>query len=70
MQDFSSILLDLLKVSFDLKLKGLIIGLKYLPSQGHPDDIISHYQFYVSGDHQQWKTAAEGGFSNIQNKPL
>lgn len=47
-----------------------LAGFKYLPDQDHHSGLITSYQLLVSGDGQQWQTADEGEFSNIDNNPL
>lgn len=51
----------------DLNLKGFT----YLPVQSrYFSGLISNYTFYTSLDNRNWKKAAEGEFSNIQNSPI
>ncbi|MCE7067111.1 alpha-L-fucosidase [Dyadobacter sp. CY326] len=54
----------------DLGKEENLTGFKYLPGQGRTNGIISHFQFLVSSDNQNWKLATEGEFSNIKNNPL
>ena len=46
-------------------------GFRYLPDQNWWADgsIITHYQFFVSEDNQEWKLVSEGEFANIKNNP-
>jgi len=48
-----------------------LVGFRYLSDQNWWADasIISHYQFFVSGDGSTWKLMSEGEFSNIKNNP-
>ncbi len=47
-------------------------GFRYLPDQNWWADgsIITHYQFFVSEDNQEWKLVSEGEFANIKNNPF
>lgn len=46
-------------------------GFTYLPVQSrYFSGLISNYEFYTSPDNRNWKKAAEGEFSNIQNSPI
>jgi alpha-L-fucosidase len=46
-------------------------GFKYYPDQGiWGPGIITHYEFYVSGDGKKWKLVDHGEFSNIKNNPV
>jgi len=58
------------EVVIDLGKTEELSGFKYLPGQGRTTGVISHYQFSVSSDNQQWQMVNEGEFSNIQNNPL
>lgn len=44
-------------------------GFRYFPGE-RSSGIITHYEFYVSADHANWKRVREGEFSNIRNNPL
>jgi alpha-L-fucosidase len=52
----------------DLGMEQNLCGFRYLPDQilWNPG-IITHYQFFVSGDNKNWKLADQGEFSNIRN---
>ncbi len=54
----------------DLGKQENVAGFKYLPGQGRSSGIISHYEFAVSSDNQQWSVVSGGEFSNIKNNPL
>ena len=46
-------------------------GFTYLPRQdGTRRGMVSHYEFWVSTDNQNWQQAAAGEFSNIANNPI
>ncbi|HRI22548.1 MAG TPA: discoidin domain-containing protein, partial [Panacibacter sp.] len=46
-------------------------GFRYLPDQNWwANGIITHYEFYISNDNDQWQLADSGEFSNIKNNPL
>lgn len=49
-----------------------LTGFRYLPDQNWWADgsIITHYQFFVSTDNQEWKLVSEGEFANIKNNPF
>jgi len=49
-----------------------LTGFRYLPDQNWWADgsIITHYQFFVSEDNQEWKLVSEGEFANIKNNPF
>lgn len=49
-----------------------LMGFRYLPDQNWWADgsIITHYQFFVSTDNQEWKLVSEGEFANIKNNPF
>lgn len=49
-----------------------LTGFRYLPDQNWWADgsIITHYQFFVSEDNQDWKMVSEGEFANIKNNPF
>lgn len=55
----------------DMGKEEVLSGFRYLPHQGlwNPG-IITHYQFYISNDHVEWKLIDKGEFSNIKNNPL
>jgi alpha-L-fucosidase len=52
----------------DLGMEQNLCGFRYLPDQilWNPG-IITHYQFFVSGDNKNWILADQGEFSNIRN---
>ncbi len=52
----------------NLKLKGF----SYIPRQGENSacGLITHFLCEVSEDHENWTTAAQGEFSNIENNPI
>jgi len=55
----------------DLGAEQNIVGFRYHPDmQPWGPGIITHYNFYISNDHKQWKLVSEGEFSNIKNNPL
>ena len=39
-------------------------------TDGSNEGLVSHYEFYVSNDAQQWSLAAQGEFANIYNNPI
>lgn len=46
-------------------------GFTYLPRQdGTRRGMVSHYEFWVSEDNQEWLRAAVGEFSNVANNPI
>jgi alpha-L-fucosidase len=46
-------------------------GFTYLPRQdGTRRGMVSHYEFHVSTDGQNWTRAAQGEFSNVANNPI
>ncbi|GAA0535741.1 hypothetical protein GCM10009415_16820 [Chitinophaga japonensis] len=48
-----------------------LCGFRYFPDQGiGGPGIITRYQFYVSGDNEEWALVDQGEFSNIKNNPL
>ena len=57
-------------VMIDLGEKVKLTGFRYLPDQDRHAGVITNYQLLVSQDGQEWKTADEGEFSNINNNPL
>lgn len=60
-----------LDLVIDLGKEENLAGFRYLPHQGAwPSGIITHYEFFVSGDNRRWKKVSEGEFSNIRNNPL
>jgi alpha-L-fucosidase len=55
----------------DLGKEENLTGFRYYPDQQlWGPGIITHYQFYISQDNQEWKLIDEGEFSNIKNNPL
>lgn len=55
----------------DLGKEENLTGFRYYPDQTlWGPGIISHYQFYVSKDNNEWKLVSEGEFSNIKNNPV
>jgi alpha-L-fucosidase len=55
----------------DLGKEENLIGFRYYPDQAlWGPGIITHYQFYISNDNNEWKLIDEGEFSNIKNNPL
>lgn len=55
----------------DLGSEQSLSGFKYHPDAGiWSPGIITHYEFYVSGDSKTWKLADHGEFSNIKNNPV
>lgn len=55
----------------DLGKTETLTGFRYLPNQSPwSPPIITHYQFYISQDNQQWQLVSEGEFSNIKNNPV
>lgn len=56
----------------DLGKSERLTGFRYLPDQNWWADgsIITHYQFFVSEDNQDWKLVSEGEFANIKNNPF
>ena len=56
----------------DLGKQENLMGFRYLPDQNWWADgsIITHYQFFVSTDNQEWKLVNEGEFANIKNNPF
>ena len=56
----------------DLGKSERLTGFRYLPDQNWWADgsIITHYQFFVSEDNQDWKLISEGEFANIKNNPF
>jgi alpha-L-fucosidase len=55
----------------DLGKEENLVGFKYYPDQAlWGPGIITHYQFYISNDNNEWKLVDEGEFSNIKNNPL
>ena len=55
----------------DLGKEENLMGFKYFPDQGlWGPGIITHYEFYISNDNNEWKPVDEGEFSNIKNNPL
>jgi alpha-L-fucosidase len=56
----------------DLGRQENLMGFRYLPDQNWWADgsIITHYQFFVSADNQEWKLVSEGEFANIKNNPF
>jgi alpha-L-fucosidase len=48
-----------------------LIGFQYLPNQHWWADssIITHFEFFVSTDNQNWIKVSDGEFSNIKNNP-
>lgn len=57
-------------IVIDLGAHYTLSGFKYLPGQHSTAGVITHYQFFVSKDNQNWTLADEGEFSNIRNNPL
>ena len=58
-------------VIIDLGNEENLVGFKYLPDQSlWGGGLISHYQFFVSTNSNDWKLMSEGEFSNIKNNPL
>ncbi len=55
----------------DLGKEETLSGFRYLPDQNiwNPG-IISHYEFYISNNNEEWKLTNSGEFSNIKNNPL
>lgn len=59
--------------SIVIDLNGLtnLSGFTYLPRQdGTRRGMVSHYEFWVSSDNQNWTIAARGEFSNVANNPI
>lgn len=55
----------------DLGSEQKVSGFRYHPDQGMwGPGIVTHYEFYVSGDNEKWKQVDQGEFSNIKNNPL
>ena len=58
-------------ITIDLGETLQLSGFTYLPVQSrYFSGLISNYEFYTSTDNRNWKKAAEGEFSNIQNSPI
>jgi alpha-L-fucosidase len=48
-----------------------ISGFTYLPRQdGNREGIVSHYEFWLSRDGENWEQVAAGEFANIANNPI
>jgi alpha-L-fucosidase len=56
-------------LAIDLGRAENLVGFRYLPDQGRPEGIITHYAFYVGPDTVHWTLVDQGEFSNIQNNP-
>lgn len=55
----------------DLGKEQSLSGFRYLPDQNWwASGIVTHYNFFVSVDGNEWKLADSGEFANIKNNPL
>lgn len=55
----------------DLGSEQNICGFRYYPIATFWNlAIITHYEFYVSADNQEWKLVDQGEFSNVKNNPV